>query len=803
LKKIKIALSDFAQPLLLTGSIRREGMMSSMELGARIHKKIQLAMARNLAYKAEVTLRHEFPSRRFIFDVSGRADGIIYGDEHVIEEIKSTLNLDRLKEEIESDLMHPYRLQALTYAWILHQQINQPVTARLRLVSLKSKKEHLVYLELNDLYQSWLEARIRQLEDEERLRIAQRRKRKGIARTITFPFDPPRPHQAELAEFVHSAAKKGGYAMIQAPTGIGKTMGVLFPVLKTAFARGNPAFYLTPKNSQFDVAADAVKRICTGRSIKTRVLTAKRKLCRKEFVDCNPGYCEYAKSYHDKMREYDIANQIKGMGHAGPDEFLEIAEKCQVCPYQVQMDTLKSADLVIGDYNYVFSPNAGLSPLFFELEKSRRPSLIVDEVHNLYSRGMEYYSPALDVFFFGEIKRGAEGFSPSKKIKRTFNRLLNECIALISGYRPASAASTKVAINSEPFLLIRDKIHALLIDYISETDQITDHDPILEFYRAWASFTDVLEVRADETESAYIFSGSREYLQLICCDPSRFLAATMDHFHSVTGFSATIKPFDFYRRLSGFPAESATREFPSGFPDDNRKVLIIPQVSTTWRERQRNYKKIAEAVVRISREQPGNYLVFLPSYEFLARIQDELATLSVAATSQRRDSRPEDLREMEQLLTAADTRNLILAVQGGALSEGVDFNSPHLKGAFIVGPAVPMVSFERELLREYYETKFGDGFSYAYAWPAMTRSIQASGRVIRDSEKRGLIILMDGRFLQEPYAQSLPDFWYNSNPRELVSASILADVRQFWKESVRPSRADGSRTERHHEGTVL
>lgn len=789
MKKIKIALSDFAQPVLKTGSIRREGMMTSMELGVRVHKKIQLAMARNISYKSEVAMRYEFKSRRFVFDVSGRADGVIYGEAPVIEEIKSTLNIERLRAEIDADLMHPYRLQALTYAYILHEQSGLPVSARLRLVSLKNKKEYLVELELNESFKTWLDGRIQQLEDEERLRIAQRRKRRGIAKTVTFPFDPPRPHQKDLCDFVHASTKKGGFALIQAPTGIGKTMGVLFPIIRTSFARGNPVFYLTPKNSQFEVAAEAVKKICKNRAIKTRILTAKRKLCRKEFMDCNPDYCEFARNYYDKMREHDVEGAVKRLGNAGPADFVKIAEDCEVCPYQVQIDTLRSADLVIGDYNYVFSPNAGLSPLFLDLEKARRPALIIDEVHNLYSRGMEYYSPALDIFFFGELKRTTDGFSPSKKIKRAFNRLLNEARSLVSGYRPVAAASTKVAINSEHFVLLREKIHGLLLDHISETEQIADHDPVLELYRTFASFTDVLEIRGDETESAYVFSGGREYLQLICCDPSRFLAATMENFHSVTGFSATIKPFDFYQQLSGFPKEAAVREFPSGFPDTNRKVLIIPQVSTTWRERERNYKKIADAVVRIAAEQPGNYLVFFPSYDFLAKVHTELGNMNSEVFAQRRESRPDDLREIEHLLTAKNTKNIVLAVQGGALSEGVDFNSPHLKGAFIVGPAVPLVSFEREMLREYYQAKFGDGFSYAYAWPAMTRSIQASGRVIRDTSKRGLIILMDGRFLQEPYVQSLPDFWFESSPRELVSSSILTDVRQFWTEENPPRAA--------------
>jgi DNA excision repair protein ERCC-2 len=777
MKKIKIAITDFAQPLAMSGSIRREGMISGLELGAKAHKRIQTALARNLSYKSEMLIKEEFKTKRFCFSLSGRADGVMFGEKALVDEIKSTFSLERLIEEIETFPQHPYRLQALTYAYILSLKSGNPVGAQLRLVSLKNKKEHLVHLDLTDDFSIWFAARLQQLEDEERLRIAQRRKRRGIASTIKFPFAPPRPHQSDLADTVEQVAKQGARALIQAPTGIGKTMGVLFPILKSGFKRGNITFYLAPKNSQFEVAKDAVERICPGKAVKARTLTSKRKLCRKEFVDCHPDYCEYAKDYYDKMNAGRVYEEVKKFGHCGASEFIALGEQHQVCPYQLQMDTLASADLIIGDYNYVFSPNAGLSGLFTDLEKSRKPNLIVDEVHNLYARGMEYYSPTLSLSFYDDISR----FSPPKKIKKAFFRLVSESRSLIEKYRPNRGNSEEVAIEGDLFLLYYEQIHAMLLDYISVTPHLTDNDPILELYRMWASFCDVLRIRADETKVAYIIKSGYEYLQLICCDPSRYLATTMEHFHTVTGFSATLKPFEFYRHLSGFPVTSITKEFPSGFPDEHRKVLIIPQVSTTYRNRDQNYIKIAEAITRIAKEHKGNYLVFFPSYDFLAKTREALEKYDLPLVIQKRDCGPADIKELEAQLTSPKTKSLVLTVQGGVLSEGVDFNSPHLKGAFIIGPAVPLVTFERELLRGYFQEKFGDGFSYAYAWPAMTKSIQASGRVIRDTEKRGLIVLMDDRFLQEPYAQSLPEFWYEKTPRELVSKSVLSDVRDFWQ----------------------
>jgi DNA excision repair protein ERCC-2 len=143
--------------------------------------------------------------------------------------------------------------------------------------------------------------------------------------------------------------------------------------------------------------------------------------------------------------------------------------------------------------------------------------------------------------------------------------------------------------------------------------------------------------------------------------------------------------------------------------------------------------------------------------------------------------KPQDLENLMARLTSPLDPILVLAVQGGALAEGIDLNSPYLKGAFIVGPAIPMVTFERELLRKYYDEKFGDGFSYAYIYPAMARSIQASGRVIRSEDKRGLIVMMDNRFIQHPYVEAMPSFWFKDSPKELVSNRILGDISEFWE----------------------
>ena len=122
-------------------------------------------------------------------------------------------------------------------------------------------------------------------------------------------------------------------------------------------------------------------------------------------------------------------------------------------------------------------------------------------------------------------------------------------------------------------------------------------------------------------------------------------------------------------------------------------------------------------------------------------------------------------------------------MQGGTFSEGVDYPGDMAIGAFVVGPPLPNYDLEREQMREYYQKRYSAGFDYAYAIPAMAKAIQAAGRVIRSETDKGLIVLMDNRFVQPGYSRAMPKDWYDSDVTELVSESILKDVVEFWTKS--------------------
>ncbi len=82
-------------------------------------------------------------------------------------------------------------------------------------------------------------------------------------------------------------------------------------------------------------------------------------------------------------------------------------------------------------------------------------------------------------------------------------------------------------------------------------------------------------------------------------------------------------------------------------------------------------------------------------------------------------------------------------------------------------------------MREYFEAEEGKGFSYAYQYPGMNKVLQAAGRVIRTARDRGIIALLDDRFLMEDYQLLFPREW--DMYTEVNRYNVGQAVREFWE----------------------
>jgi DNA excision repair protein ERCC-2 len=776
MSRLSLGVREFAVPL------RREGSLTSgsaqallpLDLGQDIHIRIQERLRQDdPSYQAEYALQHSFKEGSIQLHIRGRCDGYFPQETPVLEEIKSTWRFQALQKELEDAAEHPYILQLKVYGYFHWLRTEKRPVLQLRLVCLRTQQETLMPVAFDpETFQFWVKSRCEQIVAEFKRFRAILKTRQKLAQKIFFPFAEPRPSQTQLMESVRHALENEQQLLLQAPTGLGKTAGVLVPALTFGLSRGSPVVYIAPKNSQFQAAIDLVSIFHRKKiGLKVLVLTSKSKACRQDEVNCHESLCPLAKDYHSKVEAHALAPRDRKKNLWDRRYFQNMSQRFQVCPYEISMERLAEADLVICDYNYIFSPFANFLSRYADPILPRpEPVLVIDEAHNLPERVRDAWSVEIRM---STLQHPSLPSALARKAKQLFTTV-----------RPVQSEA-RIDIDGKVLKELLAECVKGMIERSADQGLPTAEDPFFEFYMALTALDQMMEVPRDAVPFLYKQEGSDAIIKALCIDPSGFISPVLDHFLGVIAFSATLKPFVFYRDLSGFDPDAAVFvELSSPFPREHKKILIIPQVQTSLRERERHYARIALIIQKIAALKPGPNLVFFSSYGFLRQVQAALQELEPDWTifTQNQAMGSDALQELWQTIERTRGVLLILAVQGGSLAEGIDFKGRGVHNVFVVGPALPMANYERQLMQAYFETKYTRGRPYTYTYPAMTRSIQAAGRIVRDAQERGVIVLMDPRFLETDYQETMPSDWFETSAHELISSQIIRDVDAFWSD---------------------
>jgi len=527
MKLIAIALRDFALPSPRRGSIEpHSGYGRSAADGREIHARVQKKRAKSdPSYQPEVPISAQFERQGYLFRIDGRMDGIFRSDPPKIEEIKTGFNIRELTRRLaDNPLDHPYCLQLLTYGYFFWRE--HRVIPGLSFHIVSSRGGEALDLELPfDLtrYEKWLELRLDELVAKAGQAEKRAARRKKIAARFTFPFENLRPGQIELMQTIEDGMTEGKPMLIQAPTGLGKTVGVLHPMLKEALSRGQKVVYVTPKNSQHAVAEDAVSRFqAAGMPVKSLSITAKSKICFKDEPLCNPDYCEYALDYYAKVYDHGILDIVARKRRLKSSSFRDLGEQYLVCPFELQFDCAIEADIVICDYNYVFAPRSATGRIAENgVGQAGKPNLLIDEAHNLPSRAMEYYSPSLSSTVLGKMRDEIRNVSSPFRIEA--EELLGGCIRAVDACRNGEP-SRPVLIDPpvEQFVEQDARLRSFLSRYIDSGLEIRKQDVILRLCFYWSEFTEALEyaVNPDRHEffTTYHPHQSGGIVRITCCD---------------------------------------------------------------------------------------------------------------------------------------------------------------------------------------------------------------------------------------------------------------------------------------------
>lgn len=741
--------------------------------GIETQQKLQqLRSESDPAYAAEISVKHPVTLLNEAYELRGRMDGLSKGTSGTwtIEEYKSSRAENKPLDSVDHG-------QCLLYAglWAVQENLRGSIELRIIYVNPDTLLEHSYDFSISagqaiaQLMLSLCCYESRMQEDLHRHQM-----RHKWAGSLAFPYADFRPSQRAIARRVFQAQRNGENLLLEASTGSGKTMAVLYPALRGQKV-GDKLFFLTSKSRGADAllnaATDVTRTNKAGAEQLIAIqLTAKEKSCLVPGMPCNAELCEYAAGYYDKLPKA-LAQLIRKGGVIDQSQIEVAAKTHKVCPFELSLDLATWSDLIIGDYNYIFDPVVRLQRFIAQ----PNIHLLVDEAHQL--------SPRVQSML--EVQISAAQIRTAKATK---NKLMAKRVVSLER---AIKKIAKGLDQGEHTLAQTDSLDRAVSRFLENYDhaeQIEDHDAELQtLYFAclrWARGASWYE----EKRFRYLVEVKDKNVQVrqVCLDPGHYTTKVMSEYASTIRFSATVSPLQIYQQLHGQISKEASfsERAKTPFNAAQTHVLIIKDIPTYLQQRTQSLPKISQLLDILSASKPGRYLLAMPSYAYLEQFSNEHIIRSSNAEQAHKffyQERGQDSDAQQALMESFCLHeNVVMGVVlGGGLSESVDFGEAKLNGVVIVGLGLPPPNLERNLMADLFAGgENGElGQTMAYNQPAMARVIQAAGRLVRSPEDRGVICLVDPRFQRRELQNFFPVYW---QPRSIRLGEVKTSVNSYW-----------------------
>ena len=590
-----------------------------------------------------------------------------------------------------------------------------------------------------------------------------------------FPYETIRDGQKQFIEDVTLALEQEKTLLAYAPTGIGKTVGVLVPAIEKSLETGKKVLFLTSKQSQHKIAIETIRLIKARYGIRITAvdIVNKQDMCPRDIsheyhvvfnalcrIEQKNKTCRY---HTTKVKGLD--NQIRNnILHV--DELKGIASSSGVCPHRAAVEAGKGSNIIICDYNYIFYSHVSQTMMkMLELEL-KDCIIIVDEAHNLPDRIRSHNSMELTTNHIEEAMSEARN-----------DKILARQLSFI---RTGLGKLLDMVGDGDEKLIQQEEFINIIENSLGQT--LDGRSDIADFNKKLMIIGD--KKLGDGTSSAafdlsrFIEGFMMEHPSMIrvisrkdkskiffrLLDPSVVCAKIFNEAYASILMSGTLHPAKMYADILGLTSkDSILGNYRSPFPPENRPVYAITDVSTLYRQRSKEmYMKIARHIKTASDEVSGNVAVFFPSYniqwEVVQAIEELGSTkeLIVETRKSRKAEKESMLRQLKRLQFMGG--GMLLGVMAGSLSEGIDYKDNLLGCVIIVGLPLAPPSLEQAQLERFYDRKFGlgKGKEYGYTSPAMNKVMQAMGRCIRSETDRAVVLLMDLRYGDGKYRNYFP-----------------------------------------------
>jgi DNA excision repair protein ERCC-2 len=606
---------------------------------------------------------------------------------------------------------------------------------------------------------------------------------------------------------VQNALQRDQLLLLNAPTGLGKSVSVLFPALQNALSTGRRVFFATAKNTGREAAFQVLRGLeAAGSKVSCVAMSAREGMCPADIYFCQESTCRFLRGMEKRLPQ--ALESLSRHLIVDREHLVKTGVKHEICPHELALILSETRDLVVGDYNYAMDPRIRIRRLFVEGDANQLV-LIVDEAHNLAPRARDWFSAELKLEDLQAVCRELEnrqvtgGLFHGGHLLETalsgMHKAVRGLITYMENWQEMLDESFQFARDSQEVALgalfkqdelgqLQSTFEGHLLRYVLGTVMqgvAESKDPIVDFHYAFERFTS-LAARRDEAMHQVVrlnpTNGENLAFEVRCSWAGDWLSENLHQAPSAILLSATLKPWDWNSRELGIQHSARIQllDAPSPFPPENRCLIIHEGLSVRYRDRGATLSELATLVQEAFEVVQGNMAVFLPSFAYL---RDLRSALPKGLPLLVHDGTMEPLLREALLKRLANSGpHLLLTVMGGIFAEAVDFPGRMLESAFVVGLGLPGLSHERELARQFYDQRGEAGFDNAYRLPGLCRVLQAAGRVIRRPEDRGSIVFVDDRFTRWENLQLIEESYAKSPERLSTSEDVIEALRMFHEE---------------------
>lgn len=792
-KKVHISVDELCRTVVNHASIDVRGIRIYPDAGKLAERMVEKY---GLSYTENVTLTRTVSRGGLFYEVYGTCDGVLHKNG------KTTVCVNRgvsgYTDRITTDMAAEAIGNAVAYAYIVAES-EMLSSISFRVTFYRSQNDirtiektytraemSAAFLRLVDLHRPFaaLEA--------ERVCM-----RLPAAKNQVFPYREMRAQQRDFMVEVLRAVKFGAKAVIEAPTGTGKTMAALYPAVK-ALGSGyaDKIFYFTSKTTTALAALDAAKKLSAASGLRAIHITAKERCCPIRMRDpfkCTPEKCPRANGHYKRTADA-IADIVTAHKVIGLEEIGEFAKKYSICPYEFSLDLTEHCDIIICDCNYLIDESAHLRRYFGECETMQKKYIFLfDEAHNLLDRAKASFGAELRLSairrFLDEVRTLPQ--TPVTEALASIDFYIQSMEALCADSIEEHADGVKrgfTTMNS-----FDKQFFDLLEAFVKAADRYMRSDAfgslpdsLFDLVADVRKYLSALEIFDEHFTHTIAVNGNEIITKILCLDPSARLAEKCKKGVASIFFSATLTPLEYYASLYG-AADAVKLKLDCPYDRENLAVCIMDKLSVKYQFRSQNASAVADAIYSTVSRRDGNYMVYFPSYAYMSEVQTlfKYKYPHIKTVMQAQNMSEEARRGFLDAFRIGNRNTLVgFSVLGGIYSEGIDLVGDRLIGSVIVGVGLTKPTDESEVVRAYYDTKYEQGTEYAYVYPGFNRVLQAAGRVIRTETDRGVVVFIDERYAEPNYKALLP--------HQFRAAKFVGDTRslenvldRFWEKNIK------------------